>query len=105
MVAVDASVGVSAEGFAQAWGEVPEALEAGPAKVEPIPEGAFLPGLAELVMVPLAVNLSAAVVYDLVRRVLRRASRQREICEVEVAEFTSTGGDRVVVVRARREIR
>jgi hypothetical protein len=104
LVAVDASVGVSPKEFAAAWGEEPEAVEAGPATLVVAPEGAFLPGLAELVVVPLAVNLASAVVYDVVRRALRRAAGRREVEEVEVVEFTSANGDRVVVARARREI-
>lgn len=104
LVAVDASVGVSSAAFATAWGEEPDAVAAGPAKVEGVPEGSFLPGVAELVLVPLAVNLASSVVYDLVRRVLRRAAGGREVSEVEVVEFTSANGDRVVVARARREV-
>ncbi|WP_089158127.1 hypothetical protein [Micromonospora sp. NBS 11-29] len=104
VVAVDASVGVSAAAFVKAWNEEPDAAEAGPAELAHVPPGSFLPGVTELVVVPLAVNLAAAVVYDLVRRVLRRAGTRREVSEVEVVEFTSADGDRVVVARARREV-
>ncbi|MEV0900815.1 hypothetical protein [Actinoplanes sp. NPDC049802] len=101
-VVVDGSVGVDAAAFAAAWGLEPDA--GGPAETEQVPEGSFLPGVAELIWVPLAVNLASAVVYDLVRRVLRRAGAPREVSEVEVVEFTSASGDRVVVARARREV-
>jgi hypothetical protein len=105
VVAVDASVGVSAELFAAAWAEEPDAVAAGPATAEAVPEGTFLPGVNELVLVPLAVNLAAAVVYDLVRRVVARAARPtREVSEIEVVEFTTAAGDRVVMTRARREV-
>jgi hypothetical protein len=103
LVAVDATVGVSARAFAEAWAQEPDAAAAGPAKVEEAQEGTFLPGVAELVWVPLAVNLAAAVVYDLVRRVANRAARPREVSEIEIVEFTTATGDRVVVTRAKRE--
>ncbi|GLY96268.1 hypothetical protein Acsp02_35230 [Actinoplanes sp. NBRC 103695] len=104
-MAVDGSVGVSAREFAAGWVQEPDAVEAGPAVAEELPEGAFLPGVTELVVVPLAVNLAAAVVYDVVRRVVSRASRRpREVSEIEIAEVTTAGGDRVIVVRAKRDL-
>ena len=103
-MAVDPSVGVGADAFVVAWADEPDADAAGAPRVEHVPEGTLLPGLTELVVVPLAVNLAAAVVYDVVRRVLRRAGVRREVSEVEVVEFTSANGDRVVVARARREV-
>jgi hypothetical protein len=104
LVAVDPSVGVDPAGFVAAWGEVPEAAQAGPARVESVAPGQFVPGVAELIWVPLAVNLVSSAVYDVVRRVVQRARRGREVSEVEIVEFTSAGGDRVVVARARREV-
>jgi hypothetical protein len=103
LVAVDATVGVSAQAFAEAWAQEPDAAAAGPVKVEELPEGSFLPGVTELVWVPLAVNLAAAVVYDIVRRVAGRAAHRREVSEIEIVEFTTASGDRVVVTRAKRE--
>ncbi|WP_433296271.1 hypothetical protein ACQP2F_37985 [Actinoplanes sp. CA-030573] len=103
-MAVDPSVGVDAAAFATAWGEEPEAAEVGPAKVQEAPAGSFVPGVTEFILVPLAVNLVSSVVYDIIRRVLRRASGGRQVSEVEIAEFTSANGDRVVVARARREV-
>ncbi|WFE26974.1 hypothetical protein O7623_27530 [Solwaraspora sp. WMMD791] len=103
MVAVDASVGVSPEQFAASWDAEPDTADLGPATLLPVREGTFLPGLTELVVVPMAVNLAAAVIYDLVRRVLARSARRREVTEVEVVEVTTAAGDRIVVARSRRE--
>jgi hypothetical protein len=48
---------------------------------------------------------AAAVVYDVVRRVVSRATRRpREVSEIEIAEVTTAGGDRVVMVRAKRDL-
>ncbi|MGW4946371.1 hypothetical protein ACWEOZ_32855 [Actinoplanes sp. NPDC004185] len=105
VLAVDGSVGVSAAEFTAGWAQEPDAAAAGPAVVEESPAGAFLPGVTELVVLPLAVNLAAAVVYDVVRRVVSRAARRpREVSEIEIAEVTTAGGDRVVVVRAKRSL-
>jgi hypothetical protein len=106
VVAVDDSVGISPQAFADAWAQEPEATEAGPsAKVEATPGGSFLPDVAEMVIVPMAVHITSTMLYNLVRRVLKRAGSRHEITELEVAEFSSASGDRVVVARARREVR
>ena len=105
LVALDPDVEVTAEVFVAAWADDPDTRESGPATVEQARPNTFLPGLAELVVVPLAVNLASAVVYDVVRRVVRRAGNRqqtRDVSEVEVIDFTSADGDRIVVVRSRR---
>ena len=108
LVVVDPEVGVSASAFAAGWGADVEASRSGPVVVE---SGSvvFLPGLVEFVVLPTAVSLGAAVLYDLVKRlvVTVRVSSPgggggREVEELEVVEFTGAGGDRVVVVRWRR---
>lgn len=109
VVVVDPGLGVSAEQFAAAWNVDPDAAGRGVARVEPAAERAFVPGLVEWVVLPLAVNLLSSAVYDVIKRVAtrnsgRRKEVRREVSEVEVVEFTSAGGDRVLVVRSRREV-
>jgi hypothetical protein len=105
LVAVEATVGVSAEEFVAAWTEVvDDDTSAPPPQVEAATGATFLPGLTELVVIPLAVNMASAVLYDLIRRALRQAGKRHEVTEVELAEITTAQGDRVVVARARREV-
>jgi hypothetical protein len=61
-------------------------------------------GGGEWVLLPVAVNMASSALYELVRRLVVRAGSRKEVSEVEVVEFTSGGGDRVLVVRARREV-
>ncbi len=64
----------------------------------------LVPGLVELVVIPLAVNLASNVLYDLVRRLVRRAQpADGERTELEVTEITTGRDDRVVVVRSAAE--
>ena len=42
--------------------------------VDGLRRGHFLPGLVELVLIPVAVNLASTVLYDPVRRLVRRLS-------------------------------
>jgi hypothetical protein len=55
-------------------------------------------------VIPGAVNLATSALYDLVGRVVRRSRPDRgELLELELVETTTALGDRVVVVRSRRE--
>jgi hypothetical protein len=59
-------------------------------------------------VIPGAVNLATSALYDLVGRVIRRSRPDRgELLELELelelVETTTALGDRVVVVRSRRE--
>lgn len=115
VLAVDAGMGVSPGEFVVAWGQDEQASAAGAVRVEPAGGQVFLPGVVEWVVLPLAVNLASSVLYDLVKRVLGRArsdvvsevsevSAVSELSEVEVSEFTTAAGDRLVVARSRREV-
>ncbi|MEU0548762.1 hypothetical protein [Micromonospora sp. NPDC005979] len=101
VVAVDPAVGVEPAALAKAWDSDEEAAGLGTAAVQPSSPGAFLPGLAELIWVPLAVNLASSVLYDLLRRLLVQQRPAVDVTELELAE-TVSGDDRVVVVRVRR---
>jgi len=95
---------VSAKDFVVAWDEDAEAVAAGAVRVEPAGGEVFLPGLVELVVLPFVVNIASTVLYDVVKRVVGRARKVREESELEVVEFTTAAGDRLVVVRARRVV-
>jgi hypothetical protein len=115
VLAVDAGVGITAQEFVVAWGQDEQASAAGPVRAELAGGQVFVPGLVEWVVLPLAVNLASSVLYDVVKRVLGRARSGKtsepteatevsEVSEVEVREFTTAAGDRLVVVRSRREV-
>lgn len=104
LLVVEPDLGVTAADVAQAWDRDEAARELGAAAVEEQGGGGFFPGLIELVVVPLAVNLASSVVYDTARRVvdrLRGNGAGSGMEELEYVEHTS-GDDRVVVVRVRR---
>jgi hypothetical protein len=101
MVAVDPAVGVEPAALAKAWDADEEAAALGAASVQPSTPATYVPGVAELIWVPLAVNLASSVLYDLVRRLLVQQRPAVDVTELELAETTS-GDDRVVVVRVTR---
>ena len=103
-VALDPTTHVSPSAFADAWNTDSEALDVGPAKVETSRGEVMLPGLVEFVVIPLAVNLAAAAIIALIQRVAKPVTAPKsEVVELEITEVNSANGDRVVVVRARRE--
>lgn len=101
VVAVDPAVGVEPAALAKAWAGDEEAAALGAASLQPSAPGSFFPGLAELIWIPLAVNLASSVVYDLIRRLVVQQRPTVDVLELELAE-TVSGDDRVVVVRVRR---
>jgi hypothetical protein len=104
VVAVDPGVGLSAAEVVVSWEADEQARAVSSAVVESARGGEFLPGLVELIVIPGAVNLATSALYDLVGRVVRRSRPDRgELLELELVETTTALGDRVVVVRSRRE--
>jgi hypothetical protein len=104
VVAVDPGVGLSAAEVVASWEADEQARAVSSAVVESARGGEFLPGLVELIVIPGAVNLATSAVYDLVGRVILRCRSNRgELSELELVETTTGLGDRVVVVRSRRE--
>lgn len=118
VVMVDPAAGVSALAFSAAWFQDDGARELGTPSVEAAPPGQFLPGVVELVVIPLLVGVAGDALGRLVRRVLDRA-RQSAPAEPDVA-VTAAGGDggadvlvevvveqgvHTVVVRARGGLR
>ena len=98
VVAVDPGVGIEPQELAEAWAADAEAASLGAASLEPTQGGVFLPGVVELVVVPLAVNLASSVLYDVAKRLVA-SRRPAAAAEVEVVVHERADGDRVVVVR------
>jgi len=99
LVAIDPGVEVTPEELAMAWRDDAEAGSLGAATVEPADGQQYLPGLMELITIPLAVNVASNIIYDLIRRLVSRVRADRHQEDFEVIEVTTPGGDRVVVVR------
>jgi hypothetical protein len=101
VVAPGAELGPGA--VAAAWNDDAEASAAGTAVVEAAGGEVFFPGLVELVVVPLAVNLASSAVYDLVKKLAARlrpdGGQQPEVEQPEVSEVTAGGGDVIIVIR------
>lgn len=104
LVALDPSAGVEVASFAAAWSGDGEAQRVGGAAVvTPLPGAVLLPGLVELVVIPLAVNLGSSALYDMVKRLLSasRGPRERGVGDLEIIETSSADGERLLVVRSR----
>ncbi|GAA1575666.1 hypothetical protein GCM10009827_116880 [Dactylosporangium maewongense] len=103
LVAVDPAVGVAPGELAAQWGVGEETAALGVAQVEKAVNGTMVPGLLELVVVPLAVNLASSLLYDVVRRLIVRSQPAVDVAEIQLEMTDTPSGDRVMVVRLRRE--
>jgi hypothetical protein len=104
LVALDPALGISAAELAAGWDADEQARALAAAEQEAAPSGEFFPGLLELIVIPVAVNVASSVLYDLVKRVVRRARPEpRERTELELLETSTARGDRVLVVRLVQE--
>jgi hypothetical protein len=102
LVAVDPAVGVQAVELAKAWAEDPEGAALGPVSVQEPGGEMFLPGVVELVVVPLVVGVAGSAIYDVLRRLLARVRPAAATGpDVEMVDSTTAAGDRVVVIRLR----
>jgi hypothetical protein len=100
LVALDPGAGVDPAVLAAAWNGDEAAAAAGVARVDAAGPREFIPGVVELVVVPLAVNLASSAVYDLVKRLVRGLRHDdQDQAEPELAE-THADGDLIVVIRA-----
>ncbi|MGQ0775510.1 MAG: hypothetical protein ACT4NY_13985 [Pseudonocardiales bacterium] len=100
LVGLDPALGMSPAELAASWDADERARTRAAAEQEAAPSGEFFPGLLELVVLPVAVNLASSVLYGLVKQVIHRARpEQRERCELELLETTTALGDRLLVVR------
>jgi hypothetical protein len=101
-IALDPDLGVAPAAFVAAWAQDAQARAVGVAEVGITGNGtAFVPGLLELVIIPLVVNLGSNGLYDLVKRLVTSQSTTA-VSEIETTEIVIAQGDRVIVVRTRR---
>lgn len=104
LLVLDSDVGVDAGRLAEAWDADAEASALGHAAAREPGAGVFLPGVVELVVIPLAVGLTSSALYDLVRRLIRTCRPEKvDVADVELVESTTDGGDRLLLVRVRRD--
>lgn len=103
LVALDPQVGVSPAALARVWQRDSSALAVGGASVTTDATGLpLLPGVSELVTVPMAVNMAPAVVSDLLGRLVNRCRSPQDATRgLELTEVTTDEGDRAVMVRVR----
>ena len=102
LVVLDDTVGVSPERFVELWAAEEEAAVLGTATVQTAAGQSFLPGVVELVAIPIVVSVAADLLSDLVRRLVRRGQpAESSGADLEITEVTTREGDRVVVVRHR----
>lgn len=100
LVGLDPALQMSPADLATGWGADEQARAHGAVEQDAAPSGEFFPGLLELVVLPVAVNLASSLLYSLVKRVIRRARPEpRGHDELELLETTTTRGDRLLVVR------
>ena len=100
------SAGFAPESVAVAWNADAEASAVGMARVEAAKGDHFFPGLVELVVIPLAVNVASSAVYDLVKELAVRLRTTIDADEprVEQPEVTPGGTDVIIVIRGKDEV-
>lgn len=104
MIVMDPDVGVSSAELAEEWDADEQARTVGTASVESSARGEFLPDTLTLVAIPIAVNLASTAITGIVTRLVAKLRNTRPNPPViEMTEWTNVAGDRVVVVRLRRE--
>ena len=101
LVALGPAAGVDPAGLVAAWNADGQAIATGVARVELAGPSEFVPGVMELVVVPLAVNLASSVAYDVLKRLLSGLRHEHgQSAEPQLSEVRTGGGDLVVVIRA-----
>lgn len=103
VVVLDPGVAVTPADLAAAWDRDEESRATGAATVETAVPGDFL-GVLELVVIPLAVNLSTNAITALVGKLVTTLRPERpDQSEIEIVETTLANGDRTVFARLRRK--
>jgi hypothetical protein len=104
LLALAPGVDVGAEVFVRSWLADEEAQRmSADVSVASAPAPAFIPGVVELVLLPLGVGVASSALYDLVKRVVASARRSSSATEMgsglEVVDIRDGEGRRVLVVR------
>lgn len=101
LIALDRGVEVRPAELVAAWNADDEAQVAGTARAEAVGGSDFFPGVVELVVIPLLVNVGSGAVYDVLKTLLSKLhpDRHGRRPELEITEVMTRDGDRVIVVR------
>jgi hypothetical protein len=100
VIVVAPDAGCEPETVAAAWNADAEASAAGTAGTEAAGGDVFFPGLAELVVIPLTVNVASSAAYDLVKKLATRLRPPgKDEPRVERPEVTAGSGDVIIVIR------
>lgn len=103
VIVVAPGAGFAPDAVAAAWNDDAEGAAAGTAVVEAARGEVFFPGLVELVVVPVAVNVASNVIYDLVKKLAARLyPGEGKQPKVEQPEVTGGSRDVIIVIRGRR---
>lgn len=103
VIVVAQGTGFGPGAVAAAWNGDAEGAATGTAAVEAAKGEVFFPGLVELVVVPMAVNMASNVVYDLVKKLAARLRvPEGDQPKVEQPEITGGSGDIIIVIRGGR---
>jgi hypothetical protein len=97
LLALDAGAGVDAAGLAAAWNANAGTATVGAARVDSAGQAGLFPGLVELVVVPLSVNLASSAAYDLLKGLLKKLRKDED---QDLTQATTGDGDLVIVIRA-----
>src|SRR5262245_11799425 len=106
LLVADPGLGMSPAQLVSAWdAEFGRTPSGGRAAVERGSGRLMVPGVLELVVLPVAVNVASSALLAMAGRLVNRArghEPDQPLPEVEIVETTNAEGDRVLVVRARQ---
>lgn len=97
LVALDPSAEVGLAEVMAAWNADPTAAVAGVARIEAVGPGTFIPGLVEMLVIPLGVNLASSAVYDILKGVLKNL-RDNQQGDLALSDAHASGEDLMIVV-------
>jgi hypothetical protein len=104
VIVVAPDAGFTPEAVAAAWNADGEVSAAGTAGTEAAGGDVFFPGLVELVVIPLVVNVASSAAYDLVKKLAARLRpTSGDEPRVERPEVPTGGGDVIIVIRGGDE--
>lgn len=103
VIVVAPGTGIEPAAVVSAWNADAEASATGTAAAETAKGQDYFPGLVELVVIPLVVNVASSAVYDLVKRLavrLRPAGKEEpQVEQAEAPGVTAGTSDVIIVIR------
>jgi hypothetical protein len=96
----DPRLGVDTAAMARAWADAPELAGAlsGTPSAGTLRSQTYLPGVVEVVLIPLAVNLASSVLFEITLRLLCRQRPQTDPSRVRLGTPESDGERRMITV-------